>query len=141
MENKRELPKVLVVGINAWREDGTAHTLMDIFRCWDPKKVALVYSRADLPNTDVCKRFFQISESEVMKSVVKPWMKVGREVESTPSNKSAGHEKLYHKVKPGETLSSIAEKRGVTVEQICTFSPAISPAASIRSSSIVMLPM
>src|SRR5574344_2555527 len=31
----------------------------------------------------------------------------------------AGHEKLYHKVKPGETLSSIAEKRGVTVEQIC----------------------
>ena len=80
MENKRELPKVLVVGINAWREDGTAHTLMDIFRCWDPEKVALVYSRADLPNTDVCKHFFQISESEVMKSVVKPWMKVGREV-------------------------------------------------------------
>ena len=31
----------------------------------------------------------------------------------------AGHEKLYHKVKPGETLNSIAEKRGVTVEQIC----------------------
>ena len=31
----------------------------------------------------------------------------------------AGHEKLYHKVKPGETLSSIAEKRGVSVEQIC----------------------
>ena len=31
----------------------------------------------------------------------------------------ADHEKLYHKVKPGETLSSIAEKRGVTVEQIC----------------------
>ena len=92
MENKRELPKVLVVGINAWREDGTAHTLMDIFRCWDPEKVALVYSRADLPNTDVCKRFFQISESEVMKSVVKPWMKVGREVESTPSNKSADAE-------------------------------------------------
>ena len=27
--------------------------------------------------------------------------------------------KLYHKVKPGETLNSIAEKRGVTVEQIC----------------------
>lgn len=27
--------------------------------------------------------------------------------------------RLYHKVKPGETLNSIAEKRGVTVEQIC----------------------
>lgn len=28
-------------------------------------------------------------------------------------------EKLYHKVKYGETLSSIAEKRGVSVEKIC----------------------
>ena len=28
-------------------------------------------------------------------------------------------DRLYHKVKPGETLSSIAEKRGVSVEQIC----------------------
>lgn len=32
---------------------------------------------------------------------------------------SAGAEKLYHKVKFGETLNSIAEKRGVSVEQIC----------------------
>ncbi len=32
---------------------------------------------------------------------------------------SAGGEKLYHKVKYGETLNSIAEKRGVSVDQIC----------------------
>ena len=32
---------------------------------------------------------------------------------------SASGEKLYHKVKAGETLTSIAEKRGVSVEQIC----------------------
>ena len=34
-------------------------------------------------------------------------------------NANAGGEKLYHKVKYGETLNSIAEKRGVTVDQIC----------------------
>ena len=32
---------------------------------------------------------------------------------------SPSGEKLYHKVKPGETLMSIAEKRGVSVEKIC----------------------
>lgn len=32
---------------------------------------------------------------------------------------SASGEKLYHKVKYGETLNSIAEKRGVSVEKIC----------------------
>lgn len=79
-----DLPKVLVVGINAWREDGTAHTLMDIFRCWDPERVALVYARADLPNTNVCKRYFQISESQIIQSVLKPWKKVGRVVGNTP---------------------------------------------------------
>lgn len=34
-------------------------------------------------------------------------------------NSTTSGEKLYHKVKYGETLSSIAKKRGVTVEQIC----------------------
>ena len=89
MEDKMNLPKVLVIGINAWREDGTAHTLMDIFRCWDPERVALVYTRADMPNTEVCHRYFQISESQVLKSVLKPWMKVGREVKNTPSTNGA----------------------------------------------------
>ena len=84
-----KMPKVLVVGTNAWREDGTAHTLMDIFRCWDPERVALVYTRADMPNTEVCHRYFQISESQVLKSVLKPWMKVGREVKNTPSTNGA----------------------------------------------------
>ncbi len=32
---------------------------------------------------------------------------------------AGGGEKLYHKVKYGETLNSIAEKRGVSVDQIC----------------------
>lgn len=89
MEEENKLPKVLVVGINAWREDGTAHTLMDIFRCWDSKNLALVYTRADLPNTEVCHKYFQISESQVLKSVLKPWMKVGRSVENTPSKDAA----------------------------------------------------
>ena len=30
-----------------------------------------------------------------------------------------GGEKLYHKVKFGETLETIAEKRGVSIDQIC----------------------
>lgn len=89
MQDTTNLPKVLVVGINAWREDGTAHTLMDIFRCWNPERVALVYTRADMPNTAVCHRYFQISESQVLKSVLKPWMKVGREVKNTPSKNGA----------------------------------------------------
>lgn len=84
MTNDKKLPKVLVVGINAWREDGTAHTLMDIFRCWDSERLALVYTRADMPNTEVCKHYFQISEGQIIRSILKPWIQVGRIVENTP---------------------------------------------------------
>ena len=83
MNNDKKLPKVLVIGINAWREDGTAHTLMDIFRCWDTERLALVYVRADMPNTEVCHHYFQISENQIVRSVLKPWMKVGHVVENT----------------------------------------------------------
>lgn len=76
-------PKVLVVAINAWREDATSHTLMNIFSCWEPSRLSMVYTRADLPNTKVCSRFFQISENDVLKSVFKPWKQTGREVFNT----------------------------------------------------------
>lgn len=80
MKNDRNMPKVLVIGINAWRVEGTTHTLMDIFSNWDPERLALIYTRSDYPNTSVCNRFFQISEEQIIKSVFKPWMKVGRVV-------------------------------------------------------------
>lgn len=89
MVTNDNLPKVLVVGINAWREDGTAHTLMDIFRCWNPDKLALVYSRTDMPNTTVCKHYFQISETQVMRSVFQPWICAGKEVQNQPVDKTA----------------------------------------------------
>lgn len=78
-----KLPKVMVVGINAWREDATSHTLMNIFSCWQSTRLSLVYTRADLPNTAVCSRYFQISENEVLKSVFKRDIKTGKEVFNT----------------------------------------------------------
>ena len=93
MEEK--LPKILVVAINAWREDATSHTLMNIFSCWDPSRLALVYTRADLPNTKVCSRFFQISENDVLKSVFKPWKQTGREVFNTSTVNDSGVEEEH----------------------------------------------
>lgn len=77
------LPRVLVVGTNPWREDGTAHTLKSIFSCWEPEQLALIYSKSGLPYTKVASRFFQISENEVLHGLAKPWKCVGREVMST----------------------------------------------------------
>ena len=73
-------PKVLIIDVNAWREDAPSNTLLDIFRCWDPDKLALIYTSSAFPATRACNRFFQIGESQVLRSVFKPWMRVGRVV-------------------------------------------------------------
>lgn len=77
-----QLPSVLVVGIEPWRDDATSHTLQDTFSCWEPSKVALLYTRSGLPDTKVATRFFQISENQVLKNIIKPWKKIGQEVKS-----------------------------------------------------------
>ena len=112
MENK--LPKVLVIAINAWRNDAATHTLANIFSCWDSEKLAVVYTRADLPNTDACTRFFQLSENEVLKSVLKPWKKAGRVVVNTPivhdKNVEEEHERYAKARKKRAHLMTVARE-------------------------------
>lgn len=78
-ENK--LPKVLAISLSTWRKDSGIHTQTDLFKFWDPEKVAQIYLKSDLPNTPVCNRFFQISENAVIHSVLnrKP---IGKEVQN-----------------------------------------------------------
>lgn len=83
---KQDYPKVLVVCINAWRKDATAHTLANIFSCWQPEKLSMIYTRSELPYTDVCTRFFQVSENDVLNSIIKPWVQTGREVYNSEKN-------------------------------------------------------
>lgn len=85
---KSYLPKVLVVDMNPWREDGTAHTMKSIFSCWDSDKLAQLYTKPSLPYTKVASRFFQINENEVLKYILKPWICVGKEVQSMESAES-----------------------------------------------------
>lgn len=78
-ENK--LPNVLAISLSTWRKDSGIHTQTDLFKFWDPEKVAQIYLKSDLPNTPVCTRFFQIAENAIIRSVVnhKP---VGKEVQN-----------------------------------------------------------
>ena len=84
-----KLPKVLVIDVNAWRDDAGSNTLRDIFSCWDQDRLALVYTSSQMPSCNVCHNYFQICENQVLKSVFNPMLKVGKKVENTLSNDSA----------------------------------------------------
>lgn len=74
-----QLPKVLSISLSTWRKDSGIHTQTDLFKLYDPERVAQIYTKSDLPNTDVCNNFFRISENEVIRSVYKR-NKVGKRV-------------------------------------------------------------
>lgn len=85
-ENKKDkLPKILSISLSTWRKDSGIHTQTDLFKFWNPDKVAQIYTRSDMPNTTVCNSFFRISENEIIKSVYTR-KKVGRRVYNTNIN-------------------------------------------------------
>lgn len=93
-----EYPKVLVVGINPWIDNTGINTLINFFDGWDKDSIAHIYTKAKLPNTHVCDRFFRISEPKVVRSVLKRGIKTGDEVSnSADASESASDSRLYAK--------------------------------------------
>ena len=81
MEDRELLPKVLSISLSTWRSDSGIHTQTDLFKFWDPDRVAQIYTKSDLPDTPVCNAFFRISENAIIKSVYKR-KPVGERVEN-----------------------------------------------------------
>ncbi|MBQ5885225.1 MAG: hypothetical protein IIW79_02325 [Clostridia bacterium] len=72
-----KLPKVLVIGINSWRDNTGINTLINFFKDWDKGNLAHLYTKSNLPKTEICDTFFRISENSVIKSVLKRNIKTG----------------------------------------------------------------
>lgn len=102
MEEKTVLPKILSISLSTWRSDSGIHTQTDLFKFWDPDRVAQIYTKSDLPDTPVCNSFFQISENAIIKSVYKR-NPVGKRVENhaqantNEQQRIAEEQKLYAK--------------------------------------------
>ena len=92
-----EYPKILVVGINPWIDNTGINTLINFFEEWDKEKIAHIYTREKLPNTHICDTFFRVSETRVVRSVLKRKTKTGDRVQNGESVEDAGAQKLYKK--------------------------------------------
>ena len=97
----KSMPKVLIVCDSPWKENNNiGNTLSNIFKDWPKEKLALIYAKSDLPDTDKCSRFYQISESALVKSVFKKNIKIGREItvdlnDRTLCNEKEKSDKMY----------------------------------------------
>ena len=85
MEDKL-FPRVLVTCVDCWRDDVGANTIPN----WDPDKVAVVYTKSELPNLPYSAHYFQIAENDVVHASFHPGKKCGRAVEKEGSAEKKG---------------------------------------------------
>lgn len=75
-------PKILICTVESWNSKIGANTFSSLFANYPAENLANLYIQEALPDSDVCSRYFQISEQKVIRSLVKPGLKTGREVAS-----------------------------------------------------------
>lgn len=61
--------KVLLVSRNAW-DNKTGNTLSNFFQDFESEQLAQIYCRDELPDNDMCKKYFCISEKKLIKSLI-----------------------------------------------------------------------
>lgn len=81
------MKKILISTIPAWNQTSGANTYSSMFSKLKNVEIANIYFRADMPDSEVAKRYFQILENEVIKSVFQHNRITGREVTGYILNK------------------------------------------------------
>lgn len=75
-------PRILVITVPSWNSRVGANSWAALLEKYDSENVASIYIRDEIPDSPICSRYFCISESKVLKSVLKRKIKTGREVEA-----------------------------------------------------------
>lgn len=77
MENSQ--PKILVFTVSAWNSKVGANSFASLLENYNNALVANICIRDEVPNSTVASRYFAISESKIIKSVLKRKIKTGME--------------------------------------------------------------
>ena len=96
-------PKILVLTVESWNSKVGANTFSSLLANYPADCLANIYIREELPDSLCCSRYFQISETRVIRSIFKRKVKTGREVNAfqqmTESDTAIleASQKLYNK--------------------------------------------
>lgn len=81
MTDNKYYPKILIVSDATWTDDNNiGNTFTNLFSDWPKNRIAMIYARPDLPNTHACEKFFQISETRLLKRLFNRNVKTGIEL-------------------------------------------------------------
>lgn len=76
----RRSPRILISSVGCWNDTVGADTYSALFEGYEASKIANLYIREEMPNSSVCQRYYKISESRVIRSLVDRRVQTGREL-------------------------------------------------------------
>ena len=75
--------QVLVLTVDCWNKDigtNSSYTFSNLFSSMTNYEFSNIYIRDEMPNDSCCKRYFQISENRIIKSIFNRKIRTGKEV-------------------------------------------------------------
>ncbi|MFM9987038.1 hypothetical protein [Flavobacterium sp.] len=92
--NKKNLPKLLVITVNAWSDqNSTGNTISNHFGNWDPTKLSNIYLRDEEIDNDCCTTYFKICEKDIVNSFFSK-KGMGSEINYLKQNKTNSNPKI-----------------------------------------------
>ena len=103
--------KILVFTVASWNSKVGANSWATLLEHYDSSNIANICLREETPDSKVCSRYFVISESKIIRSVINKKIKTGREVKAShPVSDSASleeHNQRYAKMKKNRRYSGL----------------------------------
>ena len=106
-----QAPRILVITVSAWNSKVGSNTWSTVLQQYGSENIANLCIREENPDSSVCSRYFVISESKIIKSLINKKIKTGKEVSSRATNNLSAdlleHNNRYRKMKKKRRYSML----------------------------------
>lgn len=94
MYKNSQKPRVLISTVSGWSNEIGSDTMSTLFSQYDSSKLASLYIRAELSDSQVCHRYFHIFENRIIKSLWNRKISTGEEYVTTDKKVDVNTEAL-----------------------------------------------
>ena len=114
----KQSAKILVITVPSWNSKVGSNSWATLLSEYPPENLASIYIRDEIPDSQVCSRYFNISENRIIKSVFSRKTKTGKEVASQPlcdrvDDDLRAHNERYSKMKKRRRYSMLLAREMV----------------------------
>lgn len=96
------MKKILIITVPSWNSKVGANSWATLLTGHSPENLASIYIRDEIPDSEICSRYFNISENKIIKSIFDRSVKTGTEIVSHPADEEDDENLKIHNQRYGK---------------------------------------